>query len=61
LYIPSQDLWVGEYPILQRDVFVDVSNDLRPRRARPRSRPPARRVSRRSRYPALARRREFCG
>lgn len=43
LYIPSQNLWVGEYPILQRDVFQDVSADLQPRRAPRRSRPAARR------------------
>ncbi len=44
LYIPSQDLWVGEYPILQRDVLREVSANLRPRRAQP----SVRRRSRRS-------------
>ncbi len=28
-YIPSQNLWVGAYPWLQRDVFVEVSQELR--------------------------------
>lgn len=27
-YIPSQNLWVGEYPYLQRDVFTEVSREL---------------------------------
>jgi hypothetical protein len=27
-YIPSQNLWVGEYPWLQRDVFAEVSRQL---------------------------------
>lgn len=28
VYIPSQNLWVGEYPYLQRDVFAQVSRQL---------------------------------
>ncbi|NJM86544.1 MAG: phosphate ABC transporter permease [Hydrococcus sp. RU_2_2] len=28
IYIPNADLWVGAYPYLRRDVFVDVSNEL---------------------------------
>jgi hypothetical protein len=28
VYIPKQDLWVGEYPYLRRDVFAQVSRDL---------------------------------
>ncbi len=28
-YIPSQNIWVGSYPWLQRDVFVEVSRELR--------------------------------
>ncbi len=43
LYIPSQDLWVGEYPILQRDVLREVSANLRPRRAQPSGRRRSRR------------------
>jgi hypothetical protein len=27
-YIPSQDLWIGHYPLLQRDVFGEVSREL---------------------------------
>ena len=27
-YIPSQNLWVGSYPWLQRDVFIEVSREL---------------------------------
>jgi hypothetical protein len=29
IYIPSQNLWVSDYPFLQRDVFVEVSNRIR--------------------------------
>lgn len=40
VYIPSQDLWVGEYPAVRRDLFKSISEDLkRPPRRRP-SRPP---------------------
>ncbi len=28
LYIPSQNLWVSDYPYLQRNVFIDVSRRL---------------------------------
>ena len=28
VYLPSQNLWVGKYPWLQRDVFVEVSREL---------------------------------
>jgi hypothetical protein len=27
-YIPSQNLWLGQYPYLQRDVFTEVSRQL---------------------------------
>jgi hypothetical protein len=27
-YIPSQNLWIGSYPWLQRDVFLEVSRQL---------------------------------
>jgi len=37
VYIPSQDLWVGEYPCLRRDFFISMSQDLQ------RQPPPARR------------------
>lgn len=40
VYIPSQNLWVSDYPYLQRNVFVEVSRRLRddkePRRRKPR-------------------------
>jgi hypothetical protein len=32
-YIPSLNLWIGEYPYLQRDVFADVSRQLSGNRA----------------------------
>ncbi len=28
-YVPSQNLWIGSYPWLQRDVFIEVSRELR--------------------------------
>ncbi len=28
-YIPSQNIWIGSYPWLQRDVFIEVSRELR--------------------------------
>ncbi|NEP48136.1 MAG: phosphate ABC transporter permease [Moorea sp. SIO3C2] len=42
IYIPSLDIWVNDYPYLQRDVFVQVSRKLRNQersysRQRPRS------------------------
>ncbi|MCW6035557.1 hypothetical protein K4A83_04610 [Spirulina subsalsa FACHB-351] len=46
VYIPSQNLWVGEYPCIRRDFFVDMSEDIRQNRGRPsqpirtRQRPP---------------------
>lgn len=27
-YIPSQNIWIGEYPWLQRDVFLEVSRQI---------------------------------
>jgi hypothetical protein len=27
-YLPQKDLWVGQYPYLQRDVFIEVSRQL---------------------------------
>lgn len=29
VYLPRQDLWVGEYPYLRRDIFTQVSQELR--------------------------------
>jgi hypothetical protein len=28
IYLPQQDLWVGEYPYLRRDEFVQISSEL---------------------------------
>jgi hypothetical protein len=33
-YIPSLNMWLGEYPYLQRDVFVEVSRELKGDRSR---------------------------
>ncbi len=46
IYIPSQNLWVSDYPYLQTDMFEEVSRQLRPQE------PPPRRSSRRRR-PAM--------
>ncbi|MGB0563941.1 MAG: phosphate ABC transporter permease [Spirulinaceae cyanobacterium] len=56
VYIPSQNLWVGEYPYLRRDFFAAASEDLARRAAR--DRPPAARRSpqHRSDSPARSRR-----
>ncbi|MER3493597.1 MAG: phosphate ABC transporter permease [Mastigocladus sp. ERB_26_2] len=41
IYIPSRDLWVGDYPYLRRDYFPEVSRRLRDRPSeRPRRRRP---------------------
>jgi hypothetical protein len=29
VYIPSQNIWVSDYPILRRDVFTEVSSRIR--------------------------------
>jgi len=29
VYIPSRNLWVSDYPYLQRDVFIEVSRRIR--------------------------------
>ena len=34
-YIPSQNLWIGDYPWLQRDVFSEVSQQFRSDRQSP--------------------------
>lgn len=31
IYIPSQNLWVSDYPYLQRDTFIEVSRQIRAR------------------------------
>ncbi|MGB3403806.1 MAG: phosphate ABC transporter permease [Microcoleaceae cyanobacterium] len=31
IYIPSQNLWVSDYPYLRRDTFIDVSRKMRAR------------------------------
>ncbi len=43
IYIPSQNVWVSDYPYLQRDVFLEVSRRIRPDREQE----PRRRSSRR--------------
>lgn len=30
IYIPSRRIWVSDYPYLQRDVFAEVANQLKP-------------------------------
>jgi hypothetical protein len=27
-YLPQKDLWIGQYPYIQRDVFLEVSRQL---------------------------------
>ncbi|MES1022429.1 phosphate ABC transporter permease [Gloeocapsa sp. BRSZ] len=49
IYIPSRNLWVSDYPYLQKNVFVEVSRRLRESRE-PRSRSAPRRRPRAS-YP----------
>ena len=39
LYLPQQDLWIGEYPCLRRDVFMQVSRELGDNRDRRPSKP----------------------
>ncbi len=44
IYIPSRDLWVGDYPCVRRDIFIDIAQQLRDsqggrRRSRPASYP----------------------
>lgn len=38
IYIPRQNLWIGEYPYLRRDFFAAMSEDLAARNAPPRRR-----------------------
>ena len=39
VYIPSQNIWVSDYPILRRDVFTEVSSRIRDENPRDRRRP----------------------
>ncbi len=36
VYLPRHRLWIGNYPILQRDVFIELSETLRQQRRSPR-------------------------
>jgi hypothetical protein len=36
IYLPSHNIWVSDYPYLQRDAFVEVSQQLRSRQTRAR-------------------------
>ncbi len=53
IYIPSRNLWISDYPYLQKNVFVEMSRRLRESRGR--SRPSPRRRPRAS-YPQDAER-----
>lgn len=51
VYLPQHQLWVGDYPCLQRDVFEQIRQSLRRKRSpKRRSAPPSRRSAERSRY-----------
>lgn len=59
IYLPDQDLWVSDYPYLQRDEFIDLSRRLakaneperqKKRRRRPESEPNRREVRPRQEY-----------
>jgi len=43
VYLPRHRLWIGTYPILQRDVFIELSETLRQQRRSPRKSPRPRR------------------
>ncbi len=38
VYFPQLDLWVSSYPVLRRDIFVEVSEELRSKSTRKKSR-----------------------
>lgn len=38
IYIPSQDVWVSDYPYLRRDEFIDISQELKQSRKQPKER-----------------------
>ncbi|MDT9177208.1 phosphate ABC transporter permease [Limnospira fusiformis KN01] len=42
VYIPSQNIWVGSYPYLRRDMFMEITREMRSRYGRPKSRSPRR-------------------
>lgn len=50
IYIPSRDVWVSDYPYLRRDLFVEISQQIKKgRQKKGRDRPnPSRDVKRRS-------------
>ncbi|NEO85599.1 MAG: phosphate ABC transporter permease [Spirulina sp. SIO3F2] len=55
LYVPSQNLWVGDYPCLRRDFFEAVSEELAQDSPRPQKTPRSRRAPPEPRYnPRLA-------
>ena len=39
IYIPSQNLWVSDYPYLSKDVFIEVSRQIRSELKRTKERP----------------------
>ncbi|MDY6938265.1 MAG: phosphate ABC transporter permease [Cyanobacteriota bacterium] len=50
IYVPSRNIWVGDYPCLRRDVFVDMAGQLRNSQG-------GRRSSRQASYPTPDRQR----
>jgi len=48
VYIPTQNLWVSDYPYLRRDMFIEVSRRIRRNNQEPRSRRDSRKNSRQS-------------
>jgi len=49
IYIPSRDVWVSDYPYLRRDLFVEMSQQIKKGRKKDRDRTnPSRDVKRRS-------------
>jgi hypothetical protein len=56
IYIPNRDIWVSDYPFLQRDVFVEVSNRIQRDRIEAEESPrPPRRSPKRKQPPQLPR------
>ena len=58
LYLPSRRVWVSDYPCVQRDLFLEVAEQVFPRspnrdrrRRGPRSPQPSNRLDRRDRRP----------
>lgn len=50
LYIPSQNLWIGEYPYIRRDVFTEISRKFHSRRSQRKTPPPQTGVTAIERY-----------